>query len=217
MTDVALVGAHADDIELSAGGFVSNLTAKGHNVYCILMTASDFTNYDGKIERTLADARVESLEALRVLGVNDERVYNLNIQTKHVKHDAETVERLNAIIDNICPDLIITHHHNCDSHQDHLNTAKCVLSASRKYNNIWMFEPIYPSKLSSIPFRPIIYTDISQHFTKKLQSIKCHRSQVDKHSYWSQLVFSVNKMRGIEAQKDFCECFEPIKMTYEVL
>jgi LmbE family N-acetylglucosaminyl deacetylase len=204
--------AHADDQTLMASGYLARMSLKGSIIVPIIMTSSDYTDYNQDIQRTAIEVHQELINELQILGINYHNCYQLKIPTKQVQFNSVTIETLNKIIDLEGPNLIITHHLE-EQHQDHLNTVKCVLSAARRQNNIWMAEPMYPSKLSNGTFRPIIYVDISTTFGIKIKALKAHISQWNKYPYWEDMVTSIARLRGIEANTKFCECFEPIKMV----
>lgn len=208
---ILVIGAHYDDIELSCGGTVAKFIKEGHEVYINVVTTSDYTSYDSTVLRDKYSSRREGVNGLLMLGVKENNIRNLGLETKRVLFEVDLIENINRSIDTIKPDLVITHHPYAESHQDHVNTAMCVMSASRRCNAIWVWEPYYPSKLSTIPFRPMKYIDISDYLEIKIRSLKEHKSQWKKYSYWKDLVKSLARLRGIEIQKRYAETFEIVK------
>jgi LmbE family N-acetylglucosaminyl deacetylase len=209
MNKMLFVGAHYDDIEISAGGTVARFVKEGNEVYAIVVSSSEYTDYNGKILRTLDEATVEGMSGLLSLGVKS--VINLGFDAKNIPFNSDLIEKLNKYIDLFKPDLIITHHPYAESHPAHLNTAKSVLAAARYQNNIWCFEPLYPSNQSTVPFKPQKYVDITEFMPKKLKSLMAHDSQWKKYSYWEDLVLSLGRLRGIEIGVRYAESFEVIK------
>lgn len=211
---VLIIIAHADDAELSCGGTIARLCKEGNEVFVNLVTSSDYTNYNGQIIRDIYESEKESINGLQTLGIKDYKIKCLGYRTKEVLFNSGLIESINRSIDIIKPDLIITHHMYAESHQDHINTAKSVMSAARYCNTIWCFEPMYPSKLSSIPFHPMMYVDISNYLETKINSLRQHISQFKKYPYWQDLVTSLARVRGIEIKTQYAEAFEIIKETY---
>jgi len=210
---ILAIGAHYDDIELSAGGTLAKFIKEGHEVFINIVTASDYTSYSGEILRDKYESELEGINGLKKLGVKEYKIKNLGYDTKKVPFDSTLIEIINRSIDNIKPDLIITHHLN-DSHNDHINTCKATLAAARYQNNVLMMEPLYPAKLSNVGFLAITYVDISDTLSIKIESLKQHVSQYKKYPYWEDLVTSLARVRGIEIQTKYAECFQPIKMEY---
>jgi len=211
---ILAIGAHYDDIELSAGGTIAKFIKEGHEVFVNIVTASDYTSYSGEILRDKYESEIEGINGLKKLGIKEYKIKNLGYETKKVPFDSTLIETINRSIDTIKPDLIITHHLN-DSHSDHINTCKSTLAAARYQNNIWMMEPLYPAKLSNVGFRAITYVNISDSFELKIESLKEHVTQWKKYPYWGDLVTSLARLRGIEIKCRFAECFEPIKEEFK--
>lgn len=208
---ILFIGAHYDDVELSAGGTIAKFIADKHEVFINVVTGSDYTTYNGEILREKYEAGKEGIKALTILGVKDYKIKNLGFETKKVPFNSELIEVINRSIDTIKPNLIITHHILTESHQDHINTAKSVMAAARRCNAIWAFESLYPSKLSSIPFHATKYVDVSKYMTQKVESLKAHKSQWEKYPYWEDMILSLGRLRGIEMNCQYAESFEIIK------
>ncbi len=208
---ILAIGAHFDDLELSTGGTIAKFIKEGHEVFVNIVTASDYTSYDGTILRDKYESEIEGINGLKKLGIKEFKINCLGFKTKEVPFSVELIERIDRSIDAIKPDLIITHHPYAESHQDHINVAKSTMAASRKCGAIWTFEPIYPSKLSSVPFRPQKYIDISDTLSIKIESLKEHITQWKKYPYWEDLVTSLARVRGVEIRVKYAETFEIIK------
>jgi LmbE family N-acetylglucosaminyl deacetylase len=209
---ILTIGSHFDDLELSCGGTIAKFASQGHIIWSIMTAKSDYTSYNGIILRTEQQAKEEGTKGLLSLGV--EKVICLNYPTKDVPFDSKIIESLNRWIDIFNPDIIITHALN-ESHPDHYNTAKSVMAAARYQKTIWMFETLYPSKTSTQLFRPLIYVDISNFLNLKLKSLQEHKSQIEKYSYWKDLIISLARVRGIEIGTQYAEVFDVIKMEYK--
>ena len=212
------VGAHFDDIELIMGGTVAKFSSHDnrHQAYCIVTSDSSYTNYKGEEVRSLDRALTEGIQGLQTLGVSEDRIYLLNFPTKSVPYDEVIIEQLDEIIHDIRPDLIFTHYMN-DSHQDHFNTARAVISAARYQNTILMGEALYPSNVAHRgAFRPVVYTDITSTFNYKLKAIQCHQGEIQNHSFWIDQVTALGRTRGIEVGSQYAEAFEPVKMELKI-
>lgn len=209
---ILTIGAHFDDLELSCGGTIAKFAHEGHTIWSIIITKSNYTSYNGKVMRTEQQAKKEGTDGLLSLGV--EKIICLNYSTKEVPFNHQIIESLNRWMDIFKPDIIITHALN-ESHSDHYNTAKSVMSAARYQKTIWMFETLYPSKTSTQLFRPLVYVDITPFLNIKLKSLQEHKSQLDKYPYWKDLVTSLARLRGIETGTTYAEAFDVIKMEYK--
>lgn len=207
--NILAVGAHADDVEIGCGGTVAVHKENGDNVIILIVAESSYTNYDGKILRSLKEGLIEEENAANVLDVE---LINLKFKTKQIPYSAETIEAINKIIDDYNIDTIYTHW-NYDTHQDHLRTTQSVLSAGRYVKNILMYEPEYPAGRSYIGFRNQYYVDISSVFDKKMAALNCHSSQIKK--YGDNFLKAVEARaihRGYEIGQKYAECFEIVRL-----
>lgn len=206
---IAAIGAHLDDIELACGGTLAAAVRKGHQVKMIVMSRSEYRNWDGKVMRTLEEADREGRLGAEVLGVKDLEI--LDLPNKRIPFSPESIEVLDEKLALFQPDLIFTHW-AFDTHQDHVATAKSVIAAARYFNSILMFEPIAPSGRSYAAFRPQVYFDIAEGIEKKTESLKAHFSQYEKYGQrWIDATVARARYRGFEIGKKYAECFEVVR------
>lgn len=200
------VGAHLDDIELAAGGTAARLVRLGAQVKFLVMSSSDYTNYDGSHFRDADDAVAEGCAAAEMLGVTDLEI--LKFPAKDVENHSTVVEAINRTIDAMQPTTIFTHW-PFDTHRSHANTALATIAAGRYFNTILMYEPITPSGRSYVGFRPQLYVDITDSIELKLQALRCHKSEYEKYGeQWIEGVEARSRYRGYEMKSRYGECFE---------
>jgi LmbE family N-acetylglucosaminyl deacetylase len=156
---ILAVRAHLDDIELGCGGTLAAARANGADVHMIVMSRSAYANYDGSTLRTEEQAEAEGQAAAAIIGATSIDI--LDFPTKDIPYDVSTVEALNRRFDGLRPDLIIAHSPH-DTHRSHRAVADVMISAGRHYRSILMYEPIFPSGRSHLPFRPQAYVDITR-------------------------------------------------------
>jgi LmbE family N-acetylglucosaminyl deacetylase len=211
--NVLAVGAHADDVEIGCGGTVALHKKNGDNVYILIMAESSYTNYDGKVLRTLEEGKEEEENAAKVFGIE---VINLGFETKSVPYSSESIEAINEIIDRYKIDLIYTHWYH-DTHQDHQRTTQSVFSAGRYVKNILMYEPEYPAGRSYVGFRNQFYVDITPVFHLKMEALKQHKSQIRKFGgdYFMGAVKARAVNRGYEIGSQYAECFEVLRLLMD--
>jgi LmbE family N-acetylglucosaminyl deacetylase len=206
---IVAIGAHLDDIELGCGGTLARAVAEGADVHMVVMSQSGYTNYDGTVKRTDAQAVEEGRAAALELGVESLEI--LDFPTKDIPYDSSTVEALNACFDRRRPDLVISHWPN-DTHQAHRNVALATLSAGRYVRSIIMYEPIFPSGRSYVPFRPQVYVDIANYLEPKERSLRAHESEWKKYGEaWIEAVRSRSRIRGYDIGVPHAEAFEVVR------
>ena len=208
---VLAIGAHFDDIEICSGGTIAKFCKAGSEVKIVVVGDGDYQNYDGTVIRTNSIAVDEGIRAIESLGVDSEHLIALNHPEKKIIFDEKLIGEIEKIIDDFKPDLIITHWlHDC--HQDHVAVANAVISAARYYQSIWMWEPIFPSgRVTSVPFVPQIYVDMSNFGSIKNEALKLHKSQYNKFYRrgikWIESIEARAKFRGFESNAILAETF----------
>jgi LmbE family N-acetylglucosaminyl deacetylase len=99
-----------------------------------------------------------------------------------VRDTPEACERVQAVLNQYAPDLLITHWID-DFHADHAATASIVqrvlpfvMSCIGKAPRLWACDT-YLSTGARGPFIPDIYVDVTQQWPQKLAAIRAHQSQ----------------------------------------
>ena len=206
---IFVVGAHLDDIELACGGTLAKAIESGNEVKVLILSKSGYTNYDGNVMRKDEDAVFEGTNALHALGVYDIEI--LGFPTKDIPYDSSVIEAIDCRLTAFDPDVIFCHH-PFDTHQAHVGASKSTISAARRKNTIFMFEPIAPSGRSYVPFKPQMYVDITGVMDKKINSLKLHTTEYRKFGEeWITGVTCRAGFRGYEIGTQFAEAFEVLR------
>lgn len=203
------IGAHLDDIELAAGGLIAKIISKGQRAKMLCLSQSDYSNWQGEKLRNVDEAIKEGYDAAKILGCELEI---LDFPTKDIPYNSSVVEAIEKRLYEYKAEVIFTHNVN-DTHQAHVGAAKSTLSAARRFNTIYFYEPIYPSGRSPQPFNPDVYINIDGFIDKKMASLQAHKSQFEKYGQsWLDAVISRAKFRGFENGMPVAECFEVCRM-----
>lgn len=208
---ILAIGAHLDDIEIACGGTLAKAIENGHAVKVLIMSKSGYTNIEGVVQRSDDTAVVEGLKALQVLGIQDTEI--LDFPTKDIPWRSDVVTAIDLCISAYDPDIIFTHH-PFDTHQAHAGVSNATVSAARRRNTVFFYEPITPSGRSYVAFRPQLYVDIGQTIEKKLNSLREHRSEYHKFGAedWIEGVYARCGFRGYEIGKKYAEAFEVLRI-----
>ena len=208
---IMAIGAHLDDIEIACGGTLAKAIGAGHQVKVLVMSKSGYTNKEGGIQRSDDVAVVEGVQALRTLGINDIEI--LDFPTKDIPFRSDVVNAIDVSMAEYNPDIVFTHH-PFDTHQAHEGVSKATIAAARRKNTVFFYEPITPSGRSYVAFKPTLYVDIEETLDKKIESLKCHRSEYNKFGAedWIEGVRCRCGFRGYEIGKKFAEAFEILRL-----
>jgi LmbE family N-acetylglucosaminyl deacetylase len=217
---ILCIGAHFDDIEIGAGGFIAREKQNGSKIKLVVVGDGEYYSLSGKNMRTRDIALKEGLSAGQELGVEQSNIICLDYREGSIPYNNEIVKRIEQIIKEFKPNFIITHWYH-DTHQDHINVSSAVVSAvvsaARYHNNILMWEPIFPSgRHSPIPFVPQFFVDISNVIEQKINSLESHSSQVEKFKEngvpWVKGIIARAQYRGFECQSAYAEAFYVYRM-----
>ena len=179
--DILVIMAHPDDAELSCSGTILSSISNGMSVGIIDLTKGELgTRGNEKIRLKEAD------DSAKVLGVKFRD--NLGLRDGFFDSNEKSVLSLIEKIRLHTPNIIITNA-KIDRHPDHENASKLVKKASflsglikikTKINNKNqdLFRPnIILYCIQNNYINPDFIVDISKYFDKKIESIKCFKSQ----------------------------------------
>ena len=179
--DILVIMAHPDDAELSCSGTILSSISNGMSVGIIDLTKGELgTRGNEKIRLKEAD------DSAKVLGVKFRD--NLGLRDGFFDSNEKSVLLLIEKIRLHTPNIIITNA-KTDRHPDHEKASKLVKKASflsglikikTKINNKNqdLFRPnIILYCIQNNYINPDFIVDISKYFDKKIESIKCFKSQ----------------------------------------
>lgn len=174
--DILAFGAHPDDVEIGAGGFLAKEAALGYKIGIVDLTRGEMGT------RGTPEVRAEEAnKAAAILGASW-RV-NLELPDGMVTADQDSVMKAARLIRAARPSILVAPYWD-DRHPDHVNASKIVAEAHFKAG-LKKLEP----ELNA--FRPniIMYyflnrmdtysfiIDVSEHYTKKQEAVGAHYSQ----------------------------------------
>lgn len=166
MTILAL-GAHPDDIEIFMYGTLAAFREKGHDLVFAIATdgARGGAGDAGEL------ARIRASEAAAAAALLDADLRLLGFPDGELVPDAALVAALRTLIDEVRPDLILTHDPG-DYHGDHR-----ALSAATGLAASFRVPVVHVDTLYGTGFVPTHYVDTSAHMALKEKAILCHESQ----------------------------------------
>ena len=172
------LGAHPDDVEVSAGGTVRTLVAEDWEV-----DIHTWSNY-------MSDERIEEGQvAASVFGAH----YSWT-------HGVWTFSEMVAKLGRIYPDLdLIVTPPSTDSHQDHRKVAELGLSLARKNNiKLWEMNHAIPGGIYGMPALNHFVTFGPTVQAIKEQAIRKHASQIEKYGgWWLEAIYTRDRYLGI--------------------
>lgn len=162
------IAAHANDIEVGAGGTCAKLIKDGWDVwYCILTNAAD--------KEMRQKNKKEVTAAAQVLGVPSQKILLLNFIDEEFTCNHISVGYFRQILKrfDLNPDLVFTHTPH-DSHQDHRTAYDLTLATFRKKE---ILSYSVAGSLVKTGFKPEVFVDIEGYYDTKKQALESFSSQ----------------------------------------
>tara|TARA_R100000664_G_scaffold34158_1_gene54463 strand:+ start:11655 stop:12329 length:675 start_codon:yes stop_codon:yes gene_type:complete len=203
---ILVIGAHADDPEVSMGGTIAKFIAEGHEV-CLLVCIIPCESRDGRKINKAKKTRWEYQESsAAVLGAS---VHVLDMDPYTFGFNRTLVKAIDDQIVDYKPDTIFTQWDH-DSHQDHKAVAHATFAAARKNNiSVLMYEQLTLGGITPDSFRSHVYIDITETIEKKIASVKCYQFLKEQDI---EAIYSLARFRGNQIGVKYAECFEVCKI-----
>ena len=212
---VMVVGAHAGDAELMAGGLLAKYHLLGHKTSVVHMTLGEKGNRALTPEEYAKQKRREAEAAAKVLGAD---VYFLPFKDAELPYNDEAAYMLCDIIREAKPNLIITHWKG-SIHKDHTNTHHIVHDAQfyaalptieRKLPAHGCWTIAYAENWEDPKgFEPDTYVDITAGYDLFIEAAKCYEMVSGKISSFRYLDYyeALATTRGCLSGFQKAECY----------
>lgn len=179
--DLVVIAAHPDDAEICVGGTLLRLVDAGWKVGII-----DATRGEMGSRGTMAEREAETEAANRCLGMPIRR--NLGLPDGRVVASVEARERLAHMLREHAPDVVLAQHVE-DLHPDHATVGRLAREAwylsglsklaeegggppARRPRRFYHF-------MGHVPFDPTVVVDIGPVWQRKVELVRCYRSQLE--------------------------------------
>jgi LmbE family N-acetylglucosaminyl deacetylase len=197
---VLALGAHPDDIEISAGGTLLSLAARhpGLRVRYVVMTGTAERQREAR-----AAARAFTPGADLEVELHDLPEGRLPAVWGQVKEVLETVAR------SFRPDLILAPSAG-DAHQDHRTVGELVPTAFRDQVYLAYEVPKWDGDMS----RPNTYFPLTDEIAQRKTELldKCYASQQGRDWWGEETFLALARLRGIECRSRYAEAFTCSKL-----
>lgn len=194
---VLAVGAHPDDVEIGAAGALIAHRAAGDTV--AILTMSQGARGGDRDRRAH-----ESAEAAEVIGAT---LFLHDLEDTRIPEGNPTIELIEQAIAQVQPTVVYTHSVH-DVHQDHRNTHRAVMVASRRVGRVYC----YQSPSATVDFRPTHFVAIDDYLDRKIKAIGMFGSQADIRDYLEpDLIASTARYWSRFCGASHAEAFETVR------
>lgn len=179
--DILAIGAHPDDVELSAAGTLLKHRAMGYKTGVIDLTQGELGSRGSKEIR-----KEEAEAAAKILGLTD-RV-NLKMADGFFEHSEENLRLIIEQIRRFKPEIVLLNAVS-DRHPDHgrgskLASEACFLAGLRRIETSWNGVPQEAHRPKSVYhyiqdryLKPDFVVDVTDFVEQKFDSIKAYKTQ----------------------------------------
>lgn len=184
--DILAIGVHPDDVELSAVGTLLNHIEQGYSVGLLDLTRGELGS-----RGTAAIRTEEANAAAQLLGAKFR--YNLDLPDGFIQYNEASLRKIITVIRKCQPRIVLANALD-DRHPDHGRSAKIVADACF-YSGLvkietpdergvpqekWRPDALY-HYIQDRNRKPDFVVDITPHLERKMEIIRCYRSQFDDH------------------------------------
>lgn len=196
LEQVLCLGAHADDIEIGAGGTVLRLLQEHREVKVHWVVFS--ANGPRRLE-------AERSAALFLERARNRTVVTLDFRDGFFPSQGEAIkEAFEALKAEIDPDLILTHTSD-DAHQDHRLINSLTWNTFRHHSILEFEIPKYDGDLG----RPNVFVPLAAETCREKirHLLEAFPSQMGKHWFTDETFRSILRLRGIECGSQYAEAY----------
>jgi LmbE family N-acetylglucosaminyl deacetylase len=219
-----VVVAHPDDIEFGCAGTVARWADEGAEVTYALLTNGAAGSSDPRMtrERLTGLREAEQRAAAKVLGV--ERVEFLGYEDGLLQPTLEVRREIVRLIRRVRPEVVVTTDPTTRyfsdayiNHPDHRAAGEATLDAvipgsdTRLAYPELLDEGLEPVKLTGVWLtmndKPNLVVDIGDYIERKLESLRCHASQLDDEPQGADFVYNLAEWVAAEQPFRYGEAF----------
>ncbi|MBF6209874.1 PIG-L family deacetylase [Nocardia puris] len=205
LTEIAVLGAHCDDIAIGMGGALLAAVAAnpGLRVHALVLSGGGSPR-EAEERDALADFCAGGSVRLTVLDIPDGRAPG---------HWERIKDALAEFRRGLRTDLVFGPH-RCDAHQDHRLLAELVPTEFRDHLVLGYEIP----KWEAESWRPSVYLPLTaEHAEHKSRLLHKHyRSQTGRDWFDERTFLSVARLRGVQCRAPYAEAFSSDKAVLQL-
>lgn len=215
---VLVIAPHPDDEVLGVGGTIAKRVKQGHEVYICVVTKGFAPLFE---EAFIEQGRCEAKEAHHLLGVKETIFLDFPAVMLETVPRYEMNGKIADVIARIQPDEVYIPHRG-DMQIDHQMVVDAAMVGLRpKYahvvKRIYAYETLSETGWN-IPnvqneFIPMVYEDITDTLTNKIEAMNCFQSQLSQFPNARSIgaIEALAKYRGATVNVEAAEAFSLIR------
>lgn len=218
---ILIVAAHPDDEVLGCGATAKRLQSEGNEVYTLILSAGKASRHEENLAEAQTKLKEELKKANDIIGAKETFTADFPDNAFDSVALIEIVKKIEAIKNEIKPDVIFTHHIG-DMNVDHQLTHRAVLTATRPMKDepvkeIYSFEIPSSTEWNSFnkdtAFIADVFFDITKTINTKLSAMAEYKSELREYPHPRSLqhIKELAKVNGTKVGLEFSENFMLIR------
>ena len=202
---ILVLAPHTDDGEFGCGGTIAKLIDEGKDVYYLAFSDCEKSLDPGMALDTLVK---ELMCATKNLGIPKDNVIVKKYDVRCFGRDRQDIlEDMVYFNKQINPDLVFLPSPK-DLHQDHNTIAMEGLRAFKLSSTILGYEVPW----NNLSFNTTCFVTLTQeNIKRKIDALKCYKSQADRFYSSAQFIKSLAITRGTQIGAKYAETFEVLR------
>lgn len=202
---ILILAPHTDDGEFGCGGSIAKFIETGKEVYYVAFSDCMKSLPPDMPPDTLVK---ELMSATEILGIPSSNVIMKQFEVRCFERDRqEILDEILTIGKDIKPDLVFLPSPG-DLHQDHVTISMEGLRAFKLSTTILGYEMPW----NNLTFNTTCFVGLEErHIRKKVDALRCYKSQADRFYATEELVRSLAITRGAQVSTKYSETFEVLR------
>jgi LmbE family N-acetylglucosaminyl deacetylase len=198
---IMILAPHTDDGEFGCGGTIAKMIEGKKEVFYVAFSHAEKSVPKGFANDVLVS---EMREATKLLGIPDQNVITFDYSVRDFPlHRQDILENMVYLERQIKPDMILLPSIN-DTHQDHLTVAQEGFRAFKKNTMLG-----YEIPWNNLTFNTTCFVFLERrHVEKKVEALKCYKSQLDRAYANEDFIYSLATARGTQIGATYAEAFD---------
>lgn len=190
MSKLLAVFAHPDDESFICGGTLAKYASEGVDITLVSATRGEMGRRMGNPpylnRETMAAAReIELRDACNCLGIQQLLFFDIRDKTVEFVDEESLTSRIEALIREVNPDVVLTFHETLGGHPDHCAIGKATTAACQRTGQQGSLYFITFGDAMARPERfgysqkDVMKIDVRAHLAAKLAAFRAHRCQTE--------------------------------------
>ncbi len=201
---VLILAPHTDDGEFGCGATIAKLLDNGWEANYVAFSACQESLPQGLPPNTLVK---EVRQATLVLGVKPDNLTVLDFPVRRFSERRQDIlECMVKMNKDMRPDLVMLPSIS-DTHQDHQQISQ---EGFRAFKTTCMLG--YEIPWNNLEFSTTAFTALEkQHVEKKVEAMRCYKSQSHRRYTTSEFIFGLARTRGTQIGVEYAEAFQAFR------